>query len=332
VGLGWGSLFGGGGQTVGSALLIYANGLPTPGSPIFTLPGPVLTDGAINEFNLAPIAGNKIINSGAFMVALEFDEDNAGDPFAASVVHDGNGCQAGKNAVFAVPGGWQNACALGVSGDWVFYIKYRSIKVTASASPATVAFSGVPGFQTTCNTVNINNTGCQTLLIQSITGCGAAPFSVDTTLTAHSIAPGGSTTMSVCVTPTSNTPTNCSITVKSNASNTPTTINVSVDAVTPVGSPALRDYDVVGVVPNPFNPATSIRFTLPRAVAVTAEVWAVDGSRVVTLLRGDTRPAGENEVRWDGRNATGQRVASGVYLFRLTSTLGARTTRLVMVE
>ena len=67
----------------------------------------------------------------------------------------------------------------------------------------------------------------------------------------------------------------------------------------------LNDYDIVGVVPNPFNPTTSIRFTLPRALAVTAEVWSVDGRRVVTLLRGDTLPAGENEVRWDGRNTGG---------------------------
>jgi flagellar hook assembly protein FlgD len=65
---------------------------------------------------------------------------------------------------------------------------------------------------------------------------------------------------------------------------------------------------------------------------VTGEIYAIDGSRVVTLLRGEARPAGANEVRWDGRNASGQRVASGVYLFRLTTTLGARVARLVLLE
>jgi len=109
-------------------------------------------------------------------------------------------------------------------------------------------------------------------------------------------------------------------------------IPVSLDAVTAVGSPALNAYDIVAVVPNPFNPATSIRFTLPREMAVSAEIWAVDGSRVLTLLRGQVLPGGDNEVRWDGRNAGGQRVASGVYLFRLTTTLGARTARLVLLE
>jgi hypothetical protein len=332
VGIGWGSQFGGSGQTLAEAINIYAHGLPDPGPAIFSLPGPALNDGFINEFNLGPLPGEIVIPSGAFTVALEFNSDNAGDPFAASMVHDGNGCQAGKNVVFAIPGGWQSACALGVSGDWVIYVKYRSLKVTAAASPTSVTFSNAPAFQATCNTVNINNTGCDTLLVKSITGCGAAPFSVDTTLTSHLVVPGGTTTMKVCVTPTSSSPASCSVTVKSNASNSPTTIPVSLTTVTAVGSPQLNAYDIVGVVPNPFNPATSIRFTLPRELAVTAEIWAVDGSRVLTLLNGETRPGGDNEVRWDGRNATGQRVASGVYLFRLTTTLGARTARLVLLE
>lgn len=332
VGIGWGSQFGGSGQTLGEAIHIYAGGLPNPGAPIFSLVGPQLTDGAINEFNLGPLPGEIVIPSGPFTVALEFNSDNAGDPFAASVVHDGNGCQGNKNVVFAIPGGWLNACALGVTGDWVIYVKYRSLNVTASASPPSVAFSGAPGNQTTCSTVNINNTGCSTMTIKSITGCGTAPFSVDTTLTSHSIAPGGSTTMQVCVHPTSNATGNCSVSVKSNASNTPTTINVSLNGVTGVGSPAYNVYDIVAVVPNPFNPQTSIRYSLPRELVVTGEIYAIDGSRVLTLLNGEARPAGENEVRWDGRNASGQRVASGVYLFRLTTTLGSRTARLVLLE
>lgn len=332
VGIGWGSQFGGTGQSLQQAIHIYAAGLPNPGAPIFTLEGPQLTDGAINEFNLAPIPGDIVIASGAFTVTLEFATDNAGDFFAPSVVHDGNGCQAGKNVVFAIPGGWQSACALGVSGDWVFYVKYRSLKVTAAAGPPQVTFSNAPGNQTTCTTVNIQNTGCSTLVINGISGCGTAPFSVDTTLTSHSIAPGASTPISVCVTPTTPNNGNCSISVVSNASNSPTTIAVTLDGVTAVGSPPLDRYDIVGVVPNPFNPQTSIRFSLPHELAVTAEVWSVDGSRVSTLLKNDTRTAGENEVRWDGRNANGERVASGVYLFRLTSALGARTTRLVLLE
>lgn len=127
VGIGWGSVFGGAPQSLEAAIHVYAAGLPNPGAPIFSLDGPLLTDGAINVFNLEPLPGQIIVNSAPFTVTLEFENENAGDPFAPSVVHDGNGCQSGKNVVYAIPGGWSNACSLGVSGDWVFYVDYRSL-------------------------------------------------------------------------------------------------------------------------------------------------------------------------------------------------------------
>ena len=127
VGIGWGSLYGGTGESIEEAIHIYDAGLPNPGAPIFTLDGPVLTDGYINVFNLEPLPGEIIIDSGPFTVTLEFLNSNAGDPFAPSMVHDGNGCQAGKNVVYAIPGGWYDACALSVSGDWVVFAVYRQV-------------------------------------------------------------------------------------------------------------------------------------------------------------------------------------------------------------
>lgn len=332
VGIGWASQFGGGGQTLEQAIHIYAGGLPNPGTPVFSLVGPQLTDGAINEFNLGPLPGEIVIPSGSFTVTLEFFNSNAGDPFSPTVIHDGNGCQSGRNVIFANPGGWLNACQAGVTGDWIFYVKYRSLNVSAAATPAQVVFSGVPVQQATCDTVYVQNTGCGTMLIEGISGCGVAPFSIDTTMTAHSLAPGASTPIVVCVTPTGSAPANCTITVASNAANGPTTIGVSLDAVTPVQAPLRDALDIVAVVPNPFNPNTAVRFSLPETMAVSAEVWSVTGERVVTLARGAAFPAGESEIRWDGRNGRGQRVASGVYLFRLSTPAGNRTARLVLLE
>ena len=59
------------------------------------------------------------------MASLEFLNQNAGDIFAPSVVHDANGCQVGKSGVYVQPGGWSDACLLGVTGDWVMYVIYR---------------------------------------------------------------------------------------------------------------------------------------------------------------------------------------------------------------
>ncbi len=331
VGIGWGSAFGGTGQTIEEAVNVYAGGLPNPGAPIFTLLGPVLNDGFINEFNIDP--ADVTIASGPFTVTLEFLNNNAGNIFAPSVVHDNNGCQAGKNVVFAIPGGWTNACTLGVGGDWVFYVKYRSLAVTGGASPVRTLFSNPPMSTTTCDTVYVVNNGCDDLVISSVTGCGSAPFSVDTTPTANTIAPGGSTPILVCVTPTGATEDSCVVTVNSNASNSPFTFKVVLDVTaTGVDAPALDGFAIVGVVPNPFNPSTNVRFTLPQALPVTAEVWSVTGAKVRTLAGGATLPAGEHALRWDGRNANGERVASGVYMFRVSTPLGKRVARMVLVQ
>ena len=123
VGIGWGSQFGGGPNTLEDSIVIYEGGLPNPGSPVFTLSGPQLTDGVINEYDLEPLPGEVIVNSSQVTVTLRFLNNSS--ILSPSLVHDGNGCQSGKNVVKAIPGGWNDACALGVSGDWLTHIVYR---------------------------------------------------------------------------------------------------------------------------------------------------------------------------------------------------------------
>jgi hypothetical protein len=141
VGIGWGSLYGGTPQSLEQAIHIYDAGLPNPGTPIATLEGPALNDGYINEFDLEPLPGDIIVNSGPFTVTLEFLNSNAGDTYAPSMVHDGNGCQATKNVVYAIPGGWYDACVLGVTGDWVVYAIYRQVNCGAGVGEEMIASS-----------------------------------------------------------------------------------------------------------------------------------------------------------------------------------------------
>jgi hypothetical protein len=126
VGIGWASQFGGAPQSLEQGIHVYESGLPNPGVRLATLPGPVLSDGFINEFDLeAQLGGGVAVASGPFTVSLEFANANSGDLFAPSMVHDGNGCQPSKNVVFASPGTWADACGLGVTGDWVVVLTYR---------------------------------------------------------------------------------------------------------------------------------------------------------------------------------------------------------------
>jgi len=72
-------------------------------------------------------------------------------------------------------------------------------------------------------------------------------------------------------------------------------------------------------VPNPFNPATRVEYAVPLgAGAHSVDVVDVRGALVKTLFAG-VRPAGRYTLHWDGTNDRGNRVATGVYFFRLYS-------------
>ena len=68
--------------------------------------------------------------------------------------------------------------------------------------------------------------------------------------------------------------------------------------------------------PNPFNSRTVIRFALPTRADVHLALYNLAGQKVATLVSGP-RPAGTYTVHWDGRDASGRDLASGVYLYRL---------------
>ncbi len=68
--------------------------------------------------------------------------------------------------------------------------------------------------------------------------------------------------------------------------------------------------------PNPFNPSTSIGYTLPVASQVSLRVFDVLG-REIALLVDDVQSAGKHAAEWNGKGRGGEQVASGVYLCRL---------------
>jgi hypothetical protein len=71
------------------------------------------------------------------------------------------------------------------------------------------------------------------------------------------------------------------------------------------------EYDLFQNSPNPFNPVTSIKFSLPEASYVRLSVYNILGQAVADLVDGNLE-AGNHTVSWDGHNA-----ASGIYLYRL---------------
>ncbi|MFA7330416.1 MAG: T9SS type A sorting domain-containing protein [Candidatus Delongbacteria bacterium] len=78
--------------------------------------------------------------------------------------------------------------------------------------------------------------------------------------------------------------------------------------------------------PNPFNPSTTIRFTLPESGAARLLVYSLAGQLVQSLDLG-VAARGENQVVIDGSN-----LASGVYLYTLQSEFGSQTHKMVLLK
>ncbi len=77
-----------------------------------------------------------------------------------------------------------------------------------------------------------------------------------------------------------------------------------------------REYALEQNFPNPFNPQTTIRFSLPAGGTATLKIYDVMGQEVAQLMRGQLQPGNYN-VSWGGKDASGRDVASGVYFYRL---------------
>jgi hypothetical protein len=82
--------------------------------------------------------------------------------------------------------------------------------------------------------------------------------------------------------------------------------------------------------PNPFNPSTSITYQLAEQSDVTLKIHNVRGQLVRELVSG-VRDAGTHTVQWNGKDASGQTVSSGIYLYVLETDKNFRSTRKMVV-
>jgi hypothetical protein len=84
-------------------------------------------------------------------------------------------------------------------------------------------------------------------------------------------------------------------------------------------------------IPNPFNPTTTIAFSLERSCGVSLRIYDAGGGLVRTLVDG-AREARNYEVTWDGRDDLGRTVASGVYFYRLTAGSFTQARKMVLLK
>ena len=83
--------------------------------------------------------------------------------------------------------------------------------------------------------------------------------------------------------------------------------------------------------PNPFNSQTIVSYFLLEPGPVRLEVFALSGQRIAVLDHG-LQQAGYHRLPWDGRDAAGRSVASGIYLYRLMTSEDVLTRKLVLLR
>ena len=86
-------------------------------------------------------------------------------------------------------------------------------------------------------------------------------------------------------------------------------------AVRPITVITPDQYKLGSAYPNPFNPNTTIEYTLPIANEISLTVYNLLGQEVIRLVDNEMKKAGSYQVVWNGRDAKGLEVASGTYLY-----------------
>ncbi|MCB1048906.1 MAG: multicopper oxidase domain-containing protein, partial [Calditrichaeota bacterium] len=101
----------------------------------------------------------------------------------------------------------------------------------------------------------------------------------------------------------------------------------TADATTAV----IGSYELEQNYPNPFNPSTTIAFNLPQTEDVELVIYNSLGQKVRTLAN-QRYDAGRHQLVWDGRDGRGNRVSSGMYIYRIRAGQHIESRRMNLVR
>jgi hypothetical protein len=98
------------------------------------------------------------------------------------------------------------------------------------------------------------------------------------------------------------------------------------DPVVPVVATELKNN-----FPNPFNPETTIAYSVKEASPVSIEIYNVKGQLVKTLVN-DAKEAGNHSVTWKGTDNNGRSVSSGIYYYKMIAGQYSSTKKMIMMK
>jgi Subtilase family/FlgD Ig-like domain len=106
------------------------------------------------------------------------------------------------------------------------------------------------------------------------------------------------------------------------------TANTGPSAAAPT---EVRITALTSIQPNPFNPQTTVHFSLAKSVRVRISIYDVTGALVRQLVD-ETMPSGQHEARWDGKSDRGTGVTSGVYFVRMMAGSYREVRKIIMLK
>ncbi len=98
-----------------------------------------------------------------------------------------------------------------------------------------------------------------------------------------------------------------------------------------IGNNLKYTFELEPNYPNPFNPQTTIQYSIPVSGHVRLHIFNVFGQEIRTLVDAK-QSAGRHSVIWNGQNNFGERVASGIYFLRLEAHNFARTRKIILLD
>ncbi|MFC1552692.1 T9SS type A sorting domain-containing protein, partial [Candidatus Latescibacterota bacterium] len=92
-----------------------------------------------------------------------------------------------------------------------------------------------------------------------------------------------------------------------------------------------REYMLFPCYPNPFNPTTTVSYSIPKTSKVTIKIYDILGRPVRTLLN-ETMDTGNHEIIWDAKDDSGRNVNAGVYLTEMISSGYRKVEKVMLVK
>ena len=207
----------------------------------------------------------------------------------------------------------------GAVNPW-FDLSDQNFTLTAETAPPVL--SCPTGFLVTTDDENgvLSTDPAVQALLDVITVTDNCDSELTPTLLLPGTLPIGDTTVGATATDSSGNLGLCTFTV---------TVELDTSTSTPPFDRSRTGF--VSISPNPFNPRTTIEFNLARAQSAQLDVFDVRGRRLVTLTEGSLG-AGSHSIVWNGTDADGREVPSGVYYLKLTTDEGAFSERAVLLK